>query len=197
MKYPNSYIIFDIETTGFVGTVDKCTEIAAIKYVEGKKIAEFNVLLNWDILIPEKITEITGITKSLLDSEGINPQLAVNAFLEFISGDYILIGHNILKFDIPFLIGNFQSQLKWLSMSVVIDTAALFKAKQLGINIDSIATSNSAMFSLLGQRHSVKYSVDACCIEFNIDKSKVTQHRALGDCILTNEIYKNLCLTNN
>jgi len=43
------------------------------------------------------------------------------------------------------------------------------------------------------QYYGVKYSVDACCEDFKIDKSKVTRHRALGDCELTNEIYKNLC----
>lgn len=196
MNYPNTYVIFDIETTGFVGTTDKCTEIAAIKVVEGKKIAEFNVLLNWDIPIPEKITEITGITKDLLDKEGITPARAITEFLNFISGAETVIGHNVLRFDIPFLHGNFGFPAIMDLMNKCIDTAAIFKARQLKMLVPEHGTLQF-MKDILNARHPVKYSVDTCCIEFKIDKSKVTQHRALGDCILTNEIYKNLCLTKN
>lgn len=190
MKYPNTYIIFDIETTGFSGTRDKCTEIAAIKVIDGKQVAHFNALLNWNIEIPKFITELTTIDKLLLDKEGIDPQKAFNAFLEFI-GDEIIIGHNILKFDLPFLNGNFINQRLSELEKKCLDTAALYKMKRLGIEFD-VDEPNPVyvMKTILNMRHSIKYSIDTACEEFKIDKSKVTQHRALGDCHLTNEIYK-------
>src|SRR5882757_422272 len=125
MMYPNSFIIFDIENTRFSGAKDKYIKISAIKIVEGKQIATFNALLNWNIEIPEKITQLTGITKELLDREGINPQSAFNAFMDFISSSELLIGHNISKFDIPFLSGNFP-ELGTMQIYNYLDTAALY-----------------------------------------------------------------------
>jgi len=187
---PKDYIIFDIETTGFSGKTDKVTEIAAIKYIEGKKIAEFNVLFNWNIPIPPKITELTTITKELLDVEGIDPQKAYMAFIEFIGNSLPVIGHNILRFDIPFLNGNFENSLGHLGFRV-IDTAALYKMKKLEIIASEIIeVLNRQMIDVLNARHSIKYSIDTACAEFNIDKSKITRHRAMGDCIVTNELYK-------
>jgi len=191
MKYPNSFIIFDIETTGFSGTKDKCTEIGAIKIVEGKVISTFNTLLNWNIEIPEKITQLTGITKELLDKEGIDPDMAFAKFMQFISGGEILMGHNILKFDIPFLEGNFGEFVRL--GDEILDIAALYKAKKLGISKYEAETYGAFAKRVLSQVHyGVKYSIDTACVEFKIDKSKITQHRALGDCHLTHEIFKNL-----
>lgn len=193
MKYPKDYIIFDIETTGFSGATDKCTEIAAIKYIDGKKIAEFNVLLNWNIEIPSHITEITTITKALLDAEGISPLKALEAFLDFIGTTHTVIGHNVLKFDIPFLFGNFEHPLIEELYSRCLDTAALYKMKKLGMVFAEDEFNHlKVMKDVLNARHSIKYSVNAACEEFQINKSSVTQHRALGDCYLTNEIYKKL-----
>ena len=38
----------------------------------------------------------------------------------------------------------------------------------------------------------VKYNVAICCEELGVDRTGITQHRALGDCELTHEIYKKL-----
>ena len=196
MKKLNDYIVFDIETTGFSPKENRTTEIGAIKVIDGKIIATFNALLNWNIEIPAKITELTTIDKALLDSEGIDPEKAIEAFRIFIGDNYIpLIGHNILRFDIPFLKGNFYNTT-FLDVRPLIDTAALYKMKKLG-RVFAIDEQNhiDVMRAILNERHSVKYSIDTACVEFEIDKSKVTQHRAVGDCHLTKVIYEKLTQT--
>jgi len=192
MKQLQNYTVFDIETTGFSGTKDKITELGAIKVREGKIIATFNALLDWKIPIPKHITEITHIDNALIDAEGINPDFAIEEFVHFLSLDTI-IGHNVLKFDIPFILGNFPGLHLLNFDSRTIDTAALYKAKKLNLELVSVQD----MKDILGKvYYGVKYSVDTACIEFNIDKTKVSQHRALGDCVLTKQIYENLTAIN-
>lgn len=197
MKYPEKYIVFDIETTGFSGKTDKVTEIGAIKVVNGKVVSEFNVMFNWNITIPVKITELTTITKEMLDENGLDPEVAIDEFLGFIGDITPLIGHNVVRFDIPFLIGNFPNHALDMLNQRVIDTAGEYKAKKVGMI--KAREENHYQFAnrVLSLRHyGVKYSIDTACIEFNIDKSKITQHRAVGDCHLTKAIYENICINN-
>jgi DNA polymerase III alpha subunit (gram-positive type) len=194
-NYPEKYIIFDIETTGFSGKTDKVTEIGAIKIVDDKVISEFNVMFNWDIEIPKKITELTTITKQMLDENGIEPLKAINEFLEYIGTDIPLIGHNVIRFDIPFLIGNFEALAKLKLHERVVDTAAEYKASKIKAQRKAGELHHQFANRILSHQHyGVKYSIDTACVEFNIDKSKITRHRAVGDCYLTKEIYKNVCL---
>ncbi len=53
-KEYNTYVVFDIETTGLSPINDRITEIGAVKIREGVVVDEFNQLINPGIPIPEK-----------------------------------------------------------------------------------------------------------------------------------------------
>lgn len=192
MKNLDTYIIFDTETTGLNSKTDKIIEIGAVKVVEGKIIAKFNCLINNKIQIPAKITEITSITQKMVDEEGISLENAFKSFIEFIGTDLRMMGHNVVKFDIPFFQNNYPCDEFDKLFDRCIDTAAMFKGYKLGDLQKEVESHFIYADRILSQRHSIKYSINTCCEEFKIDKSKVFQHRAVGDCILTNEIFKNL-----
>ena len=75
-------------------------EIGALK-IENSKIEEFNYLIKYQHILPDRIIAITGITQEILAQEGIPLDIALNEFLQFI-GSADLIGYNI-DFDIKFL----------------------------------------------------------------------------------------------
>ena len=103
-------LAFDTETTGFAyydknTNVYKQPYITQLSYViydsETKKIEEtFNeyIKIPEHINIPEKVVEMTGITKEICNTHGIDIFDALDAFLEACSKSNILIAHN-MQFD--------------------------------------------------------------------------------------------------
>lgn len=97
-----TFVVFDIETTGFkVEKGHEILEIGAEKLV-GKEVAErFHAMLIPECPIPEEVISIHGITQDIVDTEGKNPKEVILDFLSF-AKDSILVGHNI-GFDLGFV----------------------------------------------------------------------------------------------
>ena len=97
------FIAFDFETTGLDHHNDRIIEVAAIKFVDGEITDRYIELVNPEMNIPAIITEITGISDSMVRSSP-SEELIIDDLLSFI-GDHPLVAHNI-HFD-----QNFLSQL--------------------------------------------------------------------------------------
>jgi DNA polymerase III epsilon subunit family exonuclease len=98
--YFTSYVVFDLETTG-LSRKDEIIEIGAIKVVDGNEVSSFAELVKPEYPIPPFATIISGITNEMVaDARKITDVLA--DFLMFIDG-FVLVGHNIASFDIPFI----------------------------------------------------------------------------------------------
>ncbi|HIY54691.1 MAG TPA: PolC-type DNA polymerase III [Candidatus Dorea merdavium] len=102
-----TYVVFDLETTGFSAIKDKIIEIGAVK-VEGGKITDrFSTFVNPGVPIPFRITQLTGITDQMvMDAPGI--ETVLSQFLEFI-GEAALVAHNA-SFDVGFIEQNCRYQ---------------------------------------------------------------------------------------
>ena len=64
----STFVAFDFETTGLDPYHDKIIEIAAIRFDDGEISDRFETLINPQRNIPAKITEITGISNSMVSS---------------------------------------------------------------------------------------------------------------------------------
>ena len=94
------YVVLDLETTGLDPKKDRIIEIGALRVRNGETCAIMKTYVNQGRKIPERITEITGITD--VDIKGAPPyEEVIPELLEFL-GDDVLIGHCIL-FDYSFL----------------------------------------------------------------------------------------------
>ena len=92
-------IAIDVETTGISPEKERIIEIGAVRPETGEV---FRTLIQPGRPLPEKITELTGITDDMLVGAPEEAD-AVKALLEFMDGDTILLGHNI-SFDHSFLV---------------------------------------------------------------------------------------------
>ena len=117
----DTYIVFDIETTGFSSIKDKIIEIGAVKVEKGEITDRFSTFVNPQRPIPFEITNLTGITDEMvMDSPPIEEILP--EFLKF-AGDGILVAHNA-GFDVGFIEQNCREQ-KIDRKFVYVDTVAL------------------------------------------------------------------------
>ncbi len=96
----STFVVIDLETTGFDAEYAEVIDIAAVR-VEGGVITEkFSSLVYPGFFIPERIRKLTGITNAMLVGQ---PRIeeVFPRFLDFIKDD-ILVGHFIEQ-DIKFL----------------------------------------------------------------------------------------------
>ncbi|HEY8423978.1 MAG TPA: exonuclease domain-containing protein [Clostridia bacterium] len=96
----NTYVVIDLETTG-TSENDRITEIAAVKIIDGKICQMFSTLVNPKIKIPAEVSKITGITDDMVAMSPTFEQVAGDLY-KFCDGA-ILVGHNILEFDLQVL----------------------------------------------------------------------------------------------
>lgn len=121
MIYENT-TIFDLETTGLDPQTSKVIEIAALRIRKGKVIGSVSYLINPEVAIPAKITEITGIRNE--DVEHCPTIAQIFPWLMAIFGDSLLVAHNLL-FDISF-IEMLNQQLRGKSVrNAFVDTRAI------------------------------------------------------------------------
>ena len=117
----DTYIVFDIETTGFSSIRDKIIEIGAVKVVNGEIVDKFSTFVNPERPIPFEITNLTSITDEMvMGSPSID--VILPQFLEFV-GDGVLVAHNA-GFDVGFIEQNCRN-LGLNDRFVYLDTVAL------------------------------------------------------------------------
>ena len=96
----DSYVVFDLETTGFSPNTCKIIEIGAVKVENGTITERFSECVNPQVPIPFKIEELTGIRDDMvMGAETIEEILP--RFMEFCEG-CVMIAHNA-EFDMSFI----------------------------------------------------------------------------------------------
>ena len=116
-----SFVVFDIETTGFSNTNDKITEIGAVKIQDRKVVDKFSQLINPQKDISYKIQELTGITNDMVANEPTIEEV-LSKFLEF-CGDSVMVAHNA-DFDMSFIKEKSRQQNLTFN-NIAIDTLTL------------------------------------------------------------------------
>ncbi len=96
----DSFVVFDIETTGFSSVTNHIIEIGAVKVENGKIVDRFSTYVNPQEPIPYRITKLTTITDAdVMDAPTIDQVLP--EFFAFCEG-CVLVAHNA-SFDTGFI----------------------------------------------------------------------------------------------
>ncbi len=158
----DTYVVFDLETTGFSPVNNQIIEIGAVKVEKGRVTERFSTFVNPNVPIPYKIEELTGIRDDMvLDA----PDIA-HALPEFLSfcGGAVMVAHNA-GFDMSFISKNCE-RLGYPCDYTVMDTVALARV-------------------LLPQLNRFKLDTVAKALKIPLDN----HHRAVDDAACTAEIF--------
>ncbi len=157
-----SYVVFDIETTGFSAEHDRIIEIGAVR-VEGGLIKDrFSAFVNPQVPIPFEIEKLTGISDDMVLGEPSIEEV-LPKFLEFCKGA-VLVAHNA-DFDMSFIRKNAGRQGLPCEFTVA-DTVGLARVLLPHLN---------------------RYKLDTVAKALNI--SLENHHRAVDDAGCTAEIF--------
>ena len=158
----DTYVVFDIETTGFSSIRDRIIEIGAVKVSGGKITDRFSTFVNPGRPIPFEITNLTSITDEMVMEY---PEIGVilPQFLEFV-GDSVLVAHNA-GFDVGFIEQNCRN-LGLQDHFAYLDTVALARV-------------------LLPTLSKYKLNVVAKALNISLEN----HHRAVDDAGATAEIF--------
>ena len=94
------YVVIDLEMTGLNAKTDHILEVGAVRVRNHQAVDKFGAILCQNVKIPEKVTELTGITEAMVQG-GMEKEEAMRQFFEFI-GEDIIVGQNVI-FDYGFL----------------------------------------------------------------------------------------------
>ena len=159
----DTYVVFDIETTGLSKEKEMITEIGAVKVADGKIIDRFSTFVNPQRPISAEITKLTGITDDMVKDaptiENVLPE-----FLKFCE-DTVLVAHNA-SFDTGFIrIAAERAGLGELHHTIV-DTLELARALLPELN---------------------KHKLDIVCEYLGVTLNG--HHRAVNDAEATAEVF--------
>ena len=159
----DTYVVFDIETTGLSKEKEMITEIGAVKVADGKIIDRFSTFVNPQRPISAEITKLTGITDDMVKDaptiENVLPE-----FLKFCE-DTVLVAHNA-SFDTGFIrIAAERAGLGELHHTIV-DTLELARALLPELN---------------------KHKLDIVCEHLGVTLNG--HHRAVNDAEATAEVF--------
>ncbi len=160
-----NYTVIDLEMTGLCAKTDAIIEVGAVR-VCGNAIADtYHALLRTGRRLPEKVTELTGITEEMIQS-GCDPETAMTEFFAFV-GEDVLVGQNLM-FDYSFL-------------------------KQWAVNHKRSFERNAVDTLKLARRflpQEQKKDLESLCRYFGVERG--CAHRALEDAIETYQVFEKL-----
>lgn len=153
----DTYVVFDLETTGFSPDNCKIIEIGAVKVQNGQITDRFSSFVNPKVPIPYRIEELTSISDSMVIDAPVIAEI-LPKFMEFCEGA-IMVAHNA-EFDMSFI----EKNCRDLSLPcdfTVADTLTLSHFLLPQLNRYKLDTVARAVGVVLGHHH--RAVDDAAC----------------------------------
>lgn len=180
----NKLFVLDFETTGLNIFHHEVIEVGIKMIGANDHYTSLVKPMGNESIIPQRITQITGITTDMVRDDGHNPQQVTENIFNYICDhrddpDEIvyIIAHNGYSFDFVFLkrmVKDYNDEVDD-SMKISLD------------NIKFIDSMYLAKLLLVNER----VNQPGLCQRYNIENSQ--EHRAMGDVLSLEQLYIELC----
>ncbi|WP_102271423.1 PolC-type DNA polymerase III [Cytobacillus massiliigabonensis] len=154
----DTYVVFDVETTGLSAVYDTIIELAAVKIRDGEIIDRFESFANPHHRLSATTINLTGITDDLVENA---PEIedVLKDFHEW-TGDAILVAHNA-SFDMGFLNVGYKKINLGKAANPVIDTLELARFLYSDMKNHRLNTLAKKFDIELTQHHRAIYDAEA------------------------------------
>ncbi|MFQ9933607.1 MAG: PolC-type DNA polymerase III [Lachnospiraceae bacterium] len=181
----DTYVVFDIETTGLSAAYDKIIEIGGVKVQGGVIVDKFSEFINPQMPIPFKIEQLTSINDSMV-MEADTVDAVLPRFLEFCEGA-VMVAHNA-DFDMSFIFKN-ASDLGIDFKCTIVDTVSLARVLIPSISRYKLDTVAKAVGVTLEHHHR---AVDdaGCTAEIFVKFIQMLKDRNITNLNMVNDMSK-------
>ncbi|KPC99966.1 DNA polymerase III PolC-type [Geobacillus sp. BCO2] len=153
-----TYVVFDVETTGLSAVYNTIIELAAVKVKDGEIIDRFMSFANPGHPLSVTTMELTGITDEMV-KDAPKPDEVLARFVDW-AGDATLVAHNA-SFDIGFLNAGLARMGRGKIANPVIDTLELARFLYPDLKNHRLNTLCKKFDIELTQHHRAIYDAEA------------------------------------
>jgi DNA polymerase III subunit alpha, Gram-positive type len=154
----DTFVVFDVETTGLSAVYDTIIELAAVKVRNGEIVDRFESFANPHQPLSATTIELTGITDDMV-KDAPDVEEVLHRFYEW-TGDAILVAHNA-SFDMGFLNVGYQNIGLGKATNPVIDTLELARFLYPELKNHRLNTLAKKFDVELTQHHRAIYDAEA------------------------------------
>jgi DNA polymerase III epsilon subunit-like protein len=195
-KKNQKYVIFDYETCNLnlSSFENKPWQLGFICCSGSNIVDKFDLTVGWDeINVSDDAAKITNFNINKYNKNKIDAKKCLDSFEKYLyDPDYIIVGHNVLGFDV--YIHNIHRLLcgkesDYSYMNRVLDTNCLARAIKNDIKFDQSSCLISWQYKLLNYRKKgVKTNLKQLCKDYSIEFDDSKLHDALYDVEKTFEV---------
>ena len=193
------YVFIDCETLNLC--LNSCHnlpwQIAMLKVVGDKKIAEKNFYIKWDtkLKISAEAARITRYSPKAMEEKGLSPEEVFPTIEDWLDNADYIVGHNILGFDL-YLIKDYYKYMgkpyKHL-VKKIIDTNSVARGIKYGIHYKDNEDLTEYQYKMVHERRKgVKTNLAFLGREFEIKHNSENLHDALVDLELNLKVWNKL-----
>jgi len=212
---PDKYVCIDLETSGLHAGRDRILQIG-LTIVENKQPRQYTLAHKPELgtvpylsyymsvdpaIVTPKITEINRITPEMISQYGIPQEQVLPLILSTLEtcrdNGYTLVGHNFIRFDLPFL----EAEMRMLGYTIenlkmpLVDTGMIVKALQLPVEPTIPMSSWFRQIAELRAK-GIYYALDRTCVPtFDLTQygaNVSAAHDAGYDCWVTHLLLNHL-----
>jgi len=207
-KLPADYLVIDFETSGLQfnpkeGSPSVIVQVGYAAVVDGKiSTNTAHYLQRAAGTMSREAEQITQITDGMLQQFGEPPMEFYQRFVPllelYIKSKCMIIGHNVVSFDVPFLLAELNRAGIAFSFdeNLIIDTGCLFKAAQIGVRPGPVETLGSFLQRIRYTRSRVKWNLAYAMAALELDRALNLDleqaHDAGFDCFMVHLLFEKL-----
>ncbi len=154
----NTYVIFDVETTGLSAIYDKVIELSAVKMKDGEVLERFDEFIDPGFPLSEQTTQLTSITDEMVHGSKSEEEV-FKMFKDFCDG-CIIAGHNV-SFDMGFMNTGYRRHKMTEITEPVIDTLPLARFLYPNLRGYRLNTLSKRFKVALEHHHRANYDAEA------------------------------------
>ncbi|MEE6634863.1 PolC-type DNA polymerase III, partial [Limosilactobacillus pontis] len=154
----NTYVIFDVETTGLSAIYDKVIELSAVKMKDGNVLERFDEFIDPGFPLSEQTTQLTSITDEMVHGSKSEEEV-FKMFKDFCDG-CIIAGHNV-SFDMGFMNTGYRRHGMEEITEPVIDTLPLARFLYPNLRGYRLNTLSKKFKVALEHHHRANYDAEA------------------------------------